>query len=350
MASSEPLALSHEAEIGSHFGESPSCGPCNEEARSRCEQLQARLDKVTTLGVNISTFAFLGLQVPQITQNFMGDPHQMKSLAWSGFVSGSVGNLLLATYFAGVSEWAAVRVQMIGAITNYFVATQVFFAGYFPAPQFWTLVVVITIGLVIPFLYACGMLSASTFSSWKEATTAIGLAAIAFTFTATFTANSWALLAVAVAGAAIGAVLLVQKTRVAALARLTATLGGWLATFLFMWMPMPEIFKILKEGQKAAQAFSMGFTVLATLGNGLGAARAFVIKDTIWFTGSFWGLVAGGWITAVAVWSVHPAQCPLWALIAYTCLLIVYFAAVLKVNGVAKEESVCRQIAFMFGR
>ena len=67
--------------------------------------------------------------------------------------------------------------------------------------------------------------------------------------------------------------------------------------------------------------FNIGFTVLATIGNGLGSTRAFVIKEKVWFTGSFFGLIVGGWLTAVVVWKVRPEQCPAWALISYTVFL-----------------------------
>merc|ERR1711972_672672 len=110
-----------------------------------------------------------------------------------------------------------------------------------------------------------------------------------------------------------------------------------------MGMPLPQLVKILHEGAPAAKAFSMGFTVLATIGNGLGSTRAFVIKEQVWFTGSFFGLMVGGWFTAVVVWKVRPEQCPAWALISYTIFLTVYFAIIVRVNGKAKQESLRRQ-------
>merc|ERR1712176_1147388 len=113
----------------------------------------------------------------------------MKNSSWVGFVSGSMGNLLLTTYFATIEEWAQVRVQGVGAITNYFVASQVFMAGYFPKPQFWTLFAVMSIGLLIPLLFAVGCLSSSRFSLWAEFTTPVGLAALVFSITATFNQN-----------------------------------------------------------------------------------------------------------------------------------------------------------------
>jgi len=307
----------------------------------------SRLDRLTTLGVNLSTFAFVGLQVPQITQNFMSPAEDMKGLSWTGYVSGSMGNVLLATYFASISEWAQVRVQAIGAITNYFVATQVYMAGYFPAPQFWTLAMVLLVGLMFPTLLALGAISRNTFSVWKEATTAIGLEALAFSVAATFFTEDAVLLGVAMAGLFVGILLLGLKPCCPVLAPVTERLGGWMATFLFMWMPVPEIVKILTVGKNAADAFNMGFTVLATIGNGLGVARAFFIKDTIWFTGSFFGIVIGGWATALAVCKVDEEQCPPWVVICYTMALVAYFALLVKLNGRATYETLRQQLSFL---
>merc|ERR1711924_37548 len=147
------------------------------------------------------------------------------------------------------------------------------------------------VGLLFPLAFALGIMSEKAFDAWKEATTPIGFAALVFSITATFVTDSWILLGVAVAGLAVGATLLALKSKCPRVAPLTAKLGGWLATFLFMWMPLPQLEKILTEGAKAAEAFSMGFTVLATIGNGLGSTRAFVIKEKVWFTGSFFGLI-----------------------------------------------------------
>jgi len=321
--------------------------PMNPNEQVERTPKQMRLDKLTIAGVNLSTFAFLALQIPQILQNFT-KPEGMAKLAWSGYVSGSCGNLLLATYFSSINEWAQVRVQAVGAITNYFVATQVYLHGDFPAVQFWTLAALIAIGLLMPLLYALNVLSEAMFNGWKEATTPIGFGALIFSIAATphlfgvKELESILLLAIAEFGLIVGLLMLVLGPRCAKLKPLIATMGGWMATFLFMWMPLPQLVQMITEGEDAAKSFNMGFTVLATIGNGLGCTRAFVIKDKIWFVGSFWGLMVGGWLTAVMVWKVRPVQCPVWALVSYTAFLVLYFGAVIKANGDAKKEGLCK--------
>lgn len=312
------------------------------------EKLRERLDSLTTLGVNVSTIFFVALQVPQIIKDFEEfGTGVMKDLAWSGFVSGSMGNLLLATYFSGVNEWAQVRVQAIGAITNYFVASQVYAAGYFPSVQFWSLAAVLGVGLLIPLLFALGTVSLEKFALWQEATIPLGLASLVFCITSTFSDDSFILLTIFAVGFVIGILLLFLKPRIPILAPLMAKLGGWLATFLFMWMPLPQIYRILTVGKDAAAAFSMGFTVLATFGNGLGSTRAFVIKEKVWFVGSFYGLMVGGWLTAGFVSALDPAQCPSWVFALYTIVLAIYFFAIVAVNGRAQQESFRQQIRFL---
>lgn len=322
-------------------------GQLSQPELPRHERLASSLDWWTNLGVNISVFAFVGLQVPQIIKDF-ATPSSMADLQWPGYISGSMGNLLLATYFASVPDWAAVRVQAIGAITNFFVATQIYIAGYFPTTQFWTLAAIILIGLIIPSMYAIGCMPSRLFASWQEATTPIGFSALLFSVTATATKDAVTLLIVALVGLTVGTFLLALKGKVPILATLAKSLGGWLATFLFMFMPLPQLIDIITKGAKAAEAFQIGFTLLAIIGNGLGATRAFVIKERIWFVGSFWGLMIGGWLTAAAVWRANPNQCPIWALIPCTVFLLIYFVLIVVLNGIAKQQSPCRQFKFIF--
>jgi hypothetical protein len=313
------------------------------------EKVDPKLDKISEVFVNISVFAFLGLQMPQIWKNFTEPPEKMADLAWSGYVSGSLGNLLLCTYFASVGEWAQVRVQAIGAITNYFVAAQVYIAGYFPAPQFWTLATLITVGVLIPLLYALKCLSDKTFHTWVEGTTPIGFSGLLFAIAATFTEDSLTLLIIAVVGLAMGLICLSASRSNESLKGLTSTLGGWMATFLFMWMPTPQIVTMLKDGKKAAEAFSIGFCILATFGNGIGATRAYIIKNQIWFVGSTWGVLVGGWATAGVVSRENPGECPPLVFVAYTAFLVLYSGGIIWAVSYVSQQRVRKQLSFLLG-
>jgi len=316
----------------------------------RSGTLEAKLDKLTLIGVNLSMFAFLALQLPQIAHNFLESPDKMRSLAWAGYVSGSMGNVSLCSYFTGISEFAQARVQAIGCVTTYLVLAQVYNAGFCPGTTFAVLSTVLGVGLTLPLLLSLKLVSPDLFSLWKDTTTAIGFTALAFAVTATFTGDQGVLLGATLAGLSVGLLVLALKNKSGALGALVGTLGGWLATFLFMWSPLPQLVALLQggdEGWKAAEAFDIGVALLATLGNGLGVARAWFIKDKIWFVGSFFGIVVQGWLTAAAVWVVDPARCPWWALLPFTVALVSYFTLILRFNGAAKQESIWQQTAFL---
>lgn len=146
----------------------------------------------------------------------------------------------------------------------------------------------------------------------------------------------------------IGSLLIALKSKFATIEALTAKLGGWLATFLFMWMPLPQIYNILQKGEPAAASLSMGFVMLLTLGNGLGSTRAFYIKEKVWFTGAFWGLIVGGWLTLAVTCNAAPQKCSWQALLCYTIMLCVYFITIIVFNGAAKSESIGRQLSFLW--
>merc|ERR1712137_368945 len=69
---------------------------------------------------------------------------------------GGLGNLMLSTYFASQHEWAAVRVQAVGAITTFIVTT----------------------GLGMALGRALQVIPDRWFSIWQEVTTPIGLGAL----------------------------------------------------------------------------------------------------------------------------------------------------------------------------
>merc|ERR1711957_1147149 len=104
----------------------------------------------------------------------------MENLAWQGIISGTMGNLLLSTYFASVLEWSAFRIQFVGVVMNYFVASQIWWAGFFPNAQFWGVAGVIVVGLAFPMLFAASAIPDGWFKMWQEATTPVGLAALIF--------------------------------------------------------------------------------------------------------------------------------------------------------------------------
>uniref|UniRef100_A0A7S1QUF6 Uncharacterized protein n=1 Tax=Alexandrium catenella TaxID=2925 RepID=A0A7S1QUF6_ALECA len=304
-----------------------------------------RMDRLSKLAVNLATFTYLPLQVPQIVKNLQAnDPTDLAGLAWQGTTTGALGNLMLCTYFASKREWAAVRVQAIGAITNFMVVTQIWHAGYCPTVPFFVFLAIICVGLVIPLLKAVRCLPARAFSVWTEATTAIGLGALLSLVGSTAVPNNDVVLGVTgLVGVAIMLVLLI--TRPPRLVPLMGRISGWLATYLFMFMPVPQVIDNFINHEKA-KSFAIGFAVLAAIGNGLCTSRALFMKDSVWFTGAIWGTVVGGWLTAMSVYFAGYLQ--LLPFILYSLGLLAYLVAMFAMNGHALRESPFRQVAFIF--
>lgn len=328
-----------------------SQGKCNDFGTFEVKKLatgelanpkKARFDRMTDLAVNLATFAYLPLQVPQIIKNFGASDAELGKLEWQGIAAGALGNLLLCTFFAGLGEWSAVRVQAIGAITNFIVVTQIYSPGFVPPVAFFVLTGVIVVGLTLPLLLALKVLPGKVWTTWQEGTTAIGLSALLFSLSATATHNNVVIMVVSVVGFAVAAVPLVLRPP--ALMPLMSQLSGWLATLLFMFMPLPQIFAHFRD-YDSAKSFSMGFVILGTIGNGLCISRALFTKNAIWFTGAVWGTIVGAWAMALSV-SVagHLHVVPL---IAYTIGLSLYFAVLLKLNGDAQGESLLGQLQFV---
>jgi len=305
-----------------------------------------RMDKLTKFAVNLATFAYLPLQVPQIVKNFEAkDRTELEGLAWQGTTTGALGNLLLCTYFASKQEWAAVRVQAIGAITNFAVVVQIWNAGYCPQVPFFVFSAIMIVGLVIPLLKAMRCLSERVFSMWQEqATTAIGAGALLSLVGSTIVPhNDWVLGGMGLGGVLLMVVLL--ALRPPRLVPLLGKLGGWLATYLFMFMPVPQVVYNFVDHEKA-KSFAIGFAVLAAIGNGLCTSRALFTKDAIWFTGAIWGTLIGGWLTAMSVYFAGYLQ--LLPFILYSVGLFGYLAVLVAMNGCALRESAFHQLAFVF--
>lgn len=306
-----------------------------------------RMEGITTMAVNLATFAYLPLQVPQIIKNMQAKQStDLAGLQWQGFCTGALGNLLLCTYFASKGEWAAVRVQAIGSITNYIVVVQIWHAGYCPDAPFFLFLGIILVGLVLPLFKAMRLVSNWAFNIWTELTTAIGMGTLLSVVASTVKPDNMTVFAVAGIVGAHDMVLLLL-VRPAWLIACVGQLSGWLATLLFMFMPVPQIIENFADHEKA-KTFAIGFAFLAATGNGLCTFRALYIKDPIWFTGAFWGTLVGGWVTALSVWAAGYLNFLLF--LGFSAFLFIYLGAMLVANGWALREAPHRQVAFVFGR
>jgi len=264
------------------------------------------MDKLTDLAVTLSTFPFLFIQIPQIYSNFVA-PHEIPA-AWTGIVSGGMGNLLLCTFFADGGEWAQARVQAIGAITNIFVVAQARLLPkqpIVPLVPFLVVMLVMIAGLVIPLLKAMGRAD-NAFDLWLKGTTIIGATVLCFSLTYSIMDDGAALLGGSagevdeLVPSVISLVGLVVSSLCVHFGVTTSSTGGILATVLFMYMPVPQLIKNLVD-ESAAQGFNLGFVYFGLLGNGLGMPRALYTRNYVWLSGSSWGCFVGGVLMSVTL-------------------------------------------------
>mmetsp|Transcript_42235 Transcript_42235/g.106388 ORF Transcript_42235/g.106388 Transcript_42235/m.106388 type:complete len:434 (+) Transcript_42235:90-1391(+) len=312
------------------------------------------MDKFTDLAVTMSTIPFLFIQIPQIISNFT----EKIPRAWTGIVSGGMGNLLLCTFFADGGEWAQARVQAIGAITNIFVVAQARFIPtdpIVPIVPFIGVMVIMVAGLVIPLLKATGKAD-KFFAPWLKGTTIIGATVLCFALTYSIMDDGPALVdgpgetsrtcvkddnaeqedsfgpdlmipgIVSLVGFSVSTLCVYCGIT-------TSSTGGILATALFMYMPVPQLIKNLVNPAEG-MGFNLGFVYFGVLGNGLGLSRALYTRNYVWLSGSSWGCFGGGVIMSITV-LVANAQCDkaflsttgVVLLVAFNAAFLIYSAA-----------------------
>jgi glycosidase/lipid-A-disaccharide synthase-like uncharacterized protein len=250
---------------------------------------------------------FLFLQLPQIMSNFSNlsaDPEKISILPWIGYSTGIIANLTLLTYFTSIKKKAVALVQAVGVITSAVVLGQIFAAGYMPFAAMAVMPAIVVAGLTINLLKWMGklpekFLGLEMWKTWNDATVLLGLFALPLGVAVTFNlmgAYSWAVLGVS-AALALGGVRLMLLDRQgklpSALHAVWQTLGAWLATALFVFMPLPQIVNNVSNPENIA-GIAVGTLILSVAGNILETTGAVYHKNRIWFTGSFWAIAVGG--------------------------------------------------------
>jgi len=306
------------------------------------------MDKLTDWAVAVSTIPFLFLMIPQIVTNFR-TPAGLPELAWAGTASGGLGNLLLCSFFTEGGELKQAMIQAIGAFTNMFVVCQIYLYRpdgsskplINPIP-FFTILVVMVVGLLLPALRACGLLH-EVFGKWVTATTVIGLSSLFFSLSNqavdVLKFDDDTLL---VRGIATGIGLGLGILWVAS-GKSGPNTGGALATALFMFMPVPQVVENLVNPDALMQ-FNVGFVYFGVLGNGLGMSRALFTSNWVWFVGACWGCYTGGVVMAFTVVLANhrvstpiltkPAEITLWI---FVIIFILYTLLLVKVNRDAQK-------------
>ncbi|KAK6115007.1 hypothetical protein DH2020_007276 [Rehmannia glutinosa] len=265
-------------------------------------------DSLTAKFAGAANLPFLLLQLPQIVLNsrnlMAGNKSALLAVPWLGMLTGLLGNLSLLSYFIKKRETEAVVVQMLGVISMYVVILQLAMAEAMPLPHFTATSIVIVSGLILNFMKYFDLLNAEIWHFWEEFITIGGLPALPQVMWSTFVPfiPSTILPGLIAFFTAVLAVLMARMGKL--LEKGVKTLGylaGWTATLLFMWMPVAQMWTNLlnPENIKGLSAVSM---LLAMIGNGLMIPRALLVRDLMWFTGSFWACVFYGWGNLVCLY------------------------------------------------
>ncbi len=243
---------------------------------------------------------FTLLQVPQIIMNITnligGNPEALSILPWMGYSTGILGNMLLLSYFASQKEKGASLVQGVGVITSAVVVTQIFLAGFMPGLAFAVVMPAIVAGLVLNFLQLKGKLPEKLWKGWSRASGLLGLAVLPQVLWATFAPAAMASMIPAIAAGVLGLGMLgleASGKMPKGLKNVWGALSAWTATLLFMYGPVAQAMSNYTHPEGMA-GISVATLLLAMAGNLLMLPRAVLTKNLIWYTGSGWGVYAGG--------------------------------------------------------
>ncbi|GAV73924.1 hypothetical protein CFOL_v3_17407 [Cephalotus follicularis] len=265
-------------------------------------------DSMTAKFSGAASIPFLLLQLPQITLNsqnlLVGNKTALFAVPWMGMFTGLVGNLALLSYFVKNRETEASVVQALGVVSTYVVIAQLAMAEAMPLPYFITTSVVVATGLILNFFNYFAMLNSGIWHFWEDFITVGGLSVLPQVMWSTFVPyvpNSILPGAIAFA-VAVAAVVMARMGKLSEKgAKFVGAISGWTATFLFMWMPVSQMWTnfLNPNNIKGLSAVSM---LLAMIGNGLMIPRAIFVRDFMWFTGSIWATLFYGYANIVCLY------------------------------------------------
>ncbi|KAF7831538.1 maltose excess protein 1-like, chloroplastic isoform X1 [Senna tora] len=264
---------------------------------------------------------FLLLQLPQIilnAQNLLaGNKAALFAVPWLGMLTSLLGNLSLLSYFAKKREKEAMVVQTLGVVSTFVVLVQLALAEAMPLPHFLATSVVVASGLILNFTNYFGLLNAGIWGFWEDFITVGGLSVLPQIMWSTFVPyvpNSIIPGTTAFVIAVLAVIMVIflfplfifqtirryytGKARTGKLSeegvRFVGLISGWTATFLFMWMPVSQMWTnfLNPENIRGLSALSI---LLAMIGNGLMIPRALFIRDFMWFLGSAWATLLYGY-------------------------------------------------------
>jgi hypothetical protein len=286
------------------------------KTRCRCDGLRAAyfdVDKATKLGVKLSLVFLIFKLWGQIINNSR-NPTEMESLRWPDYAIGAMADLILASFFCSIGETVQAGVNIFGAISALTIVTQMcvykppaftraFDPHSVPATAAIFLPSIVIPGVVIILMKMCGK-GEEVFARWMQMTPALGGGLVAYTISYEaqrhlgFETTDHNLMKASNAAAlVVGFVILFCM---ALLKQTTGNTSGLLAMIVCMLQPLPQIWENFVRPASAA-GVDISAVYLAMLGNGLGLARGWYIRNAIWIVGAGWACFIGGMLQSSSV-------------------------------------------------
>ncbi len=297
-----------------------------------------------------SALSFLGVSAGHVAA--------ISGIPFIGVLSGILADSILMSYFIGSKEYTPAVVQTIGVVMASLMLSQVAWAGFVPLAVYFAALPLILTHLALNFLKWKGrlpekMAGLSVWSAWQKGLSLLGLFLLPMGISVMFVGSSGVIpLILGGVAALTGLGFMIAQKR----GKLSpkwqghwASLGAWLATFLFMFMPLAQIHSVFSNavGMKglALPSFLMG-----AVGNLLMLPRAILTQNRIWFVGSAWAVVVGGLgvFLSLAAHGVFAAWPYLGVLTAATFSFLYY--ALKRNQKYFKESSLWRSLRFLISK
>lgn len=279
---------------------------------SECERKQRELylswNFATATVAEFATVPFLLMQFPQIILNthnlISGSDSVLFAVEWTAQLTSLMGNLSLLTYFVNKRERGASIVQAVGVLTTLVVLLQLAIAGAMPLPVFIATTIACLIGFIVNSLNYTDLITEDAWNIWTHILGVGGMYVLTQVVWCTFVPY----LPRSKLPGIIAAVLLLVLIQLgnwgqlpAALLNVLEGISGWIATLLFMWSPVSQLYANIRNPDNL-HGLSVFTILLALIGNGMLIPRALFIRDLMWFTGSSWGCTVQGWALLLSMY------------------------------------------------
>jgi len=304
--------------------------------------------KITNDLVQLSTFPFLFLSIPQLLQNAVnlsnGNFNALSILSWKGFMTALAGNSILLSYFLKKQENGAAVVQAIGVVSNFILLVQIYMAGLLPGGILWGIASFIGLSTFINSTVVLGTTRSWNWLQvtliqrlWETFLSVLGLSLLVHALWSTVFPQTNLFPAFFTAGVSLAIDIMHWRDLLGTSFRGAWTgISAWTATFLFAFQPIGQLVCNIADPSSLA-GLSLNTILLAMMGNGLMVPRALHTRDKIWLTGTLWSSLMMGWaqLLCLYVGSLVTGSCYLSGFLFYFLTLCAasYFFTVFKMEA-----------------